>query len=100
MANITLKGSERVAMPGARVVAPADPTERLEVTVLVRRRAGEALHARAAQLAAGNASARLPEPRGICGTRMAPMPPTWQRCALSRQRMGSSWCWSMRRGEP
>lgn len=57
MANITLKGSERAAMPGARAVAPADPTERLEVTVLVRRRAGEALHARAAQLAAGSASA-------------------------------------------
>jgi kumamolisin len=57
MANITLKGSERVAMPGARVVAPSDPTERLEVTVLVRRRAAAALHARAAQLAAGNASA-------------------------------------------
>ena len=57
MANITLKGSERVAMSGARVVAPADPTERLEVTVLVRRRAADALRARAAQLAAGNASA-------------------------------------------
>ncbi len=56
MANITLKGSERVTMPGARVVAPADPNERLEVTVLVRRRAGEALHALAAQFAAGNAS--------------------------------------------
>jgi kumamolisin len=57
MANITLKGSERAAMPGARVVAPAGPTERLEVTVLVRRRAAAAMHARAAQLAAGNASA-------------------------------------------
>ncbi len=57
MANIALKGSERVAMSGARVVAPADPTERLEVTVLVRRRAADALRARAAQLAAGNASA-------------------------------------------
>jgi kumamolisin len=57
MANITLKGSGRVSMPGARVVAPADPTERLEVTMLVRRRAGEALHALAAQLAAGNSSA-------------------------------------------
>jgi kumamolisin len=53
MANIALTGSERVAMPGARVVAPADPTERLEVTVLVRRRSAAELHARAAQLAAG-----------------------------------------------
>src|SRR5580692_4625994 len=56
MANITLKGSERVAMPGARVLAPADPTERLEVTMLVRRRAGAELRARVAQLAAGKAS--------------------------------------------
>ena len=57
MANITLKGSERASMPGARVVAPADPTERLEVTVLVRRRAREALHVLATQLAAGTSSA-------------------------------------------
>src|SRR6202041_3976365 len=56
MANIALKGSERVAMPGARVLAPADPTERLEVTVLGRRRAGAELRARAAQIAAGKAS--------------------------------------------
>jgi kumamolisin len=53
MANIRLKGSERIAMPGARVLAPADPTERLEVTILVRRRAAAELHARAAQLASG-----------------------------------------------
>ena len=56
MANIVLKGSERVAMPGARAVAPADPTERLEVSMLVRRRAAAEFHARAAQRAAGNAS--------------------------------------------
>ena len=53
MANILLRGSERVAMTGARVLAPADPTERLEVTVLVRRRARGELQARVAQLAAG-----------------------------------------------
>ena len=57
MADISLKGSERAAMPGAREVAPADPAERLEVTVLVRRRAGEALRTRAAQLAAGTPGA-------------------------------------------
>jgi kumamolisin len=57
MANIALTGSERVAMPGASVLAPADPAERLEVTVLVRRRSAAELHARAAQLAAGNAGA-------------------------------------------
>jgi len=33
-----LAGSERSALPGARVVGPADPTERILVTVLVRRR--------------------------------------------------------------
>jgi kumamolisin len=57
MANISLRGSERVAMPGARVLAPADPTERLEVTVLVRRRARAELQARVAQLAAGTLGA-------------------------------------------
>ena len=39
MANIPLKGSERSAVPGARVIAAAESTERLEVTVLVRRSA-------------------------------------------------------------
>jgi kumamolisin len=57
MANILLRGSERVAMSGARVLAPADPTERLEVTVLVRRRARAEFDARVAQLAAGEAGA-------------------------------------------
>jgi kumamolisin len=55
MANHLLTGSERVPMPGARIVGPADPTERLEVSVLVRRRAGKEFHARAAQLAVGKA---------------------------------------------
>jgi kumamolisin len=54
MANSALTGSERIAMPGARVLAPADPTERLEVTVLVRRRAATELRALAARLAAGD----------------------------------------------
>jgi kumamolisin len=56
MANVELTGSKRVAIPGARVVAPADPTERLEVSVLVRRRAASELRARAAQLATGRTS--------------------------------------------
>jgi kumamolisin len=54
MATISLEGSERVAMPGARVVAPAEPTERLEVTLLVRRRARAELANRAAALNAGS----------------------------------------------
>jgi kumamolisin len=55
MTRIKLKGSERVAVPGARVVAPADPTERLEVTLLLRRRARQELSARVAALASGKA---------------------------------------------
>ncbi|HEX4151706.1 MAG TPA: S53 family peptidase [Steroidobacteraceae bacterium] len=53
MAKILLKGSERLALPGARVIGPADPSERLEVTVLVRRRGRPAMQARVADLAAG-----------------------------------------------
>jgi kumamolisin len=55
MANIPLKGSERAAMPGARVLAPADPAERLEVSVIVRRGAGEEFRGRIAALVAGQA---------------------------------------------
>jgi len=55
MANILLKGSERVAMPGARVLAPADPAERLEVSLIVRRGAGDEFRARVAELATGGA---------------------------------------------
>jgi kumamolisin len=54
MANVTLKGSERTAVEHARARAPADPDERLEVTVIVRRRAAEVLRARAAKLADDN----------------------------------------------
>jgi kumamolisin len=57
VANIPLKGSERIAMQGARVVAPADPTERLEVTLLVRRRAREEFRGRVADLASGKSGA-------------------------------------------
>src|ERR1700761_5574725 len=53
MAKILLKGSERTAIPGARLVGPADPSERLEVSVLVRRRGQQAMQARVASLSAG-----------------------------------------------
>jgi kumamolisin len=56
VANIPLKGSERAAMAGAQVVGPADPTERLEVTVLVRRRGREQLRSMVADLAAGKSA--------------------------------------------
>jgi kumamolisin len=55
MANISLKGSERAAMPGARSLAAAESKERLEVSVLVRRRARSALAARVAEIASGRA---------------------------------------------
>ena len=57
MTRIALKGSERVAVPGARVVAPADPDERLEVTLLLRRRAPHELSARVVALASGKSVA-------------------------------------------
>src|SRR5271156_5543662 len=59
MASNFLKGSDRAAVPGARVVAPADPAERLQVTVLVRRRARQDFAARVASLASGVAGPYL-----------------------------------------
>jgi len=57
VANNPLKGSERAVMPGAKVLAPADPTERLEVTLLVRRRASEELRSNVAALCSGKSAA-------------------------------------------
>ncbi|MEA3149482.1 MAG: kumamolisin, partial [Gammaproteobacteria bacterium] len=56
MAKVTLKGSERTAMQGAQAIAPADPKERIEVSLIIRRGARTALQARVAKLAAGNRS--------------------------------------------
>jgi kumamolisin len=46
-----LEGSERQPLPGARAVGKADPTERLEVSVLVRRSQVDALKDRVKKLA-------------------------------------------------
>ena len=54
MARHPLIGSERQPLPGARSVGAADPTERLEVSVLVRRRSGMALEDKVKRLAAGD----------------------------------------------
>ncbi len=54
MSNIALKGSNRQALPGARTLAPTDAAERLEVSVLVRRRAAAAMRSRVTSMAAGN----------------------------------------------
>jgi kumamolisin len=56
MANVVLKGSERVALPGARALAPAESTERMEVSVIVRRRAAREMRSRVASLASGDRS--------------------------------------------
>ncbi len=54
MARHPLTGSERQPLPGARSIGAADPAERLEVSVLVRRRAGAALEAKVDRLGAGD----------------------------------------------
>jgi kumamolisin len=46
MASHILKGSEREPVKGARAVGKADPAERLEVSMLLRHRASDALHER------------------------------------------------------
>ena len=56
MKRHALAGSDRQPLPGARAVGKADPTERFEVTVLLRRRQGAALEQRVAKLAAGDKS--------------------------------------------
>jgi len=55
MSDISLKGSERAAVPGARTIGPAEPTERLQVTMLLRRRAQHDFAARVAAIASGRA---------------------------------------------
>ncbi|MBV8341615.1 MAG: S8/S53 family peptidase, partial [Gammaproteobacteria bacterium] len=54
MARRPLEGSNRVALPNARAVGPADPHERLEVSILVRRRARAALDEHVSRLAHGD----------------------------------------------
>lgn len=51
-----LKGSERSPLPGAKLVGPADPQERLEVTVLLRQSATASLQARVDRLNRGDYS--------------------------------------------
>jgi len=51
VATVILKGSERAPLANARAIAPADPNERLEVTLLVRRQARTEFSARVAALA-------------------------------------------------
>ncbi len=55
MALHPLAGSERTLPAAARVLAPADPSERLEVSVIVRHREPARLRARLAAMIAGDA---------------------------------------------
>jgi kumamolisin len=57
MATHPLNGSERAPYEGAKAVRKADPNERLEVTVLVRRKSRDALSARIAAFATPGAKA-------------------------------------------
>src|SRR5580658_763367 len=50
MATHILKGSERQPVKGARSLGKADPLERLEVSILLRRRAVEPLRKRLSDL--------------------------------------------------
>ena len=52
-----LQGSERSVLAGARAIGKAEPSERFEVSVLVKRTAGEALTERVMKLAKGDSSA-------------------------------------------
>jgi kumamolisin len=51
MARVPLKGSERDLLSGSRALGPADPTERVQVTVLLRRRSSQAFRDRVNSLA-------------------------------------------------
>lgn len=56
MARIPLKGSERAPLSGSRAVGPADPSEHLEISVLLRRRGRQELRDRVRRLASGDRS--------------------------------------------
>ncbi len=55
MPLVSLKGSKRELLRGSHILAAADASERLEVTVLVRRRSAEVMKSRVAALGAGTA---------------------------------------------
>ncbi len=54
MAHVPLPGSHRAALPGSRQVSPTDAAERMEVSVIVRRRAGAVMRSRVEAIAAGD----------------------------------------------
>jgi len=56
MAHRPLRGSERAPMPGASSTGKADPKERFEVTMLLKRQSSDVLGDRVARLARGERS--------------------------------------------
>jgi kumamolisin len=56
MARIPLKGSEKTPLPGSRAVGPADPTERLQVSMLLRRRGQREFQERVHRITKGDRS--------------------------------------------
>ena len=56
MARIPLKGSDRKPVPGSRALGPANPSEQVQVSVLVRRRARQEFKDRVQRIAAGDRS--------------------------------------------
>ena len=58
MAVRPLRGSERKALPGARATGKADPKERFEVSILLKRQSGEVLAGHVARLARGEGPGR------------------------------------------
>jgi kumamolisin len=59
MTEHAVAGSERAPMAGARLAGPADPRERLEVTLLLRHRAAEELNTRVQHAVQGDAGGHL-----------------------------------------
>jgi kumamolisin len=58
MAKIPLKGSGRPPLPGSTLLGPADPSERVQVSVFLRGRDDPGLRERVSRLAAGDPSCR------------------------------------------
>jgi kumamolisin len=56
MARIRLKGSERIPLSGSRAVGPADPAERVQVSLLLRRSDRQGLKHTVERLAGGDRS--------------------------------------------
>src|SRR5580704_2717469 len=56
--SVELKNSARTEMPGARNIGPADPNERIEVTVILRRASAPSAFPSAEQLGATPPSSR------------------------------------------